>query len=71
MRYVFIDRNIALEKGLITENSVCRTNGTEVILTEDEVSRLGKVDDVVNEAGGRIMTLKEALKELEKKEYNV
>lgn len=70
-RYIFIDRKKALEKGLITSESVCRQNATTVVLIEDELKKLGNnVDKVIEELGATVMDTKQALKELQKREWN-
>ena len=43
-RYILVSKQKAYEKGLIDCNSVVRSNGHEVILTEDDVTRLGGYD---------------------------
>lgn len=69
-RYIFIDRKTALEKGLITENSACRQNATTVVLIEDEVARIIPIDKAVEELGAVSMDTDQALKELQKKDWN-
>lgn len=70
-RYIFIDRKKALEKGLITSESVCRQNATTVVLIEDELKKLGNnVDKVIEELGATVMDTKQALRELQKREWN-
>lgn len=71
-RYIFIDRKTAIEKGLITSESACRQNATTVVLIEDELKKLGDdVDKVIEELGAVAMDTKQALKELQKREWNV
>ena len=70
-RYIFISKEIALEKGLITESSACRQNATQVVLIEDELKKLGDdIDKVIEELKAVAMDTQQALKELEKKEWN-
>ena len=69
-RYIFIDKKIALEKGLITENTACRQNATTVVLIEDELKKLGDVEKVIEETCAVAMDTAQALKELQKKEWN-
>lgn len=69
-RYIFIDRKKALEKGLITSESACRQNATTVVLIEDELKKLGNVDKVIEELGATVMDTKQALRELQKREWN-
>lgn len=68
-KYILIPRQAAYEKKLIDCNSVVRTNGNEVIMTEDDVTRLGDLETIVSELDAKILTTKEALKLLEKKEW--
>ncbi|MCS2403855.1 hypothetical protein NXY31_02125 [Bacteroides salyersiae] len=68
-RYILVSKQKAYEKGLIDCNSVVRSNGHEVILTEDDVTRLGDLDTIVPELGATVLTASEALKLLEKKEW--
>ena len=69
-RYIFLDKKTALEKGLITESSACRQNATTVVLIEDEVSKIIPIDKAVEESGARVTDTEQALKELQKKEWN-
>ena len=70
-RYIFIDRKKALEKGLITSESAGRQNATTVVLIEDELKKLGNnVDKVIEELGATVMDTKQALRELQKREWN-
>lgn len=64
MRYVLIDRKTALEKGIIKEDTVCRTDGTSVLVTEDEARKGGKAEEL-----GEVLTAKEALKLLEQRSW--
>ena len=66
-RYIFIDRKTALEKGLITSESACRQNATTVVL----IKKLGDdVDKVIEELGATAMNTTQALRELQKREWN-
>ena len=64
MKYVLIDRKTALEKGVIREDTVCRTDGTNVLVTEDEAKRGGRPEEL-----GEVLTAKEALKLLEQRSW--
>lgn len=69
-RYIFINRQKALEKGLITSDSACRQNGTTVVLIEDEVAKVMPVEKAVEELGAVVMDTAQALKELQKRDWN-
>ena len=64
MNYVLMDRKDALEKGVIKEDSVCRTDGTHVLVTADEARKGGNPEEL-----GEVLTAKEALKLLEQRSW--
>ena len=65
MNYVLMERKDALEKGVIKEDSVCRTDGTRVLVTADEARKGGNPEEL-----GEVLTAKEALKLLEQRSWN-
>ena len=64
MNYVLMERKDALEKGVIKEDSVCRTDGTRVLVTADEARKGGNPEEL-----GEVLTAKEALKLLEQRSW--
>lgn len=69
MRYVFIDKNIALQKGYIKPNCVCITNGTVVVIAEDELSKFGDINTIIAESGAEVYNAKDALKIINQKNW--
>lgn len=64
MNYVLMDRKDALEKGVIKEDTVCRTDGVRVLVTEDEAKKGGNPEEL-----GEVLTAKAALKLLEQRSW--
>ena len=64
MRYVLIDKKTALGKGIIQEDTVCRTDGVRVLVTEDEAKKGGNPEEL-----GEVLTAKAALKLLEQRSW--
>lgn len=64
MKYVLMERTTALGKGIIQEDTVCRTDGVRVLVTEDEAKKGGNPEEL-----GEVLTAKAALKLLEQRSW--
>lgn len=72
-KYIIVNKAKMLEKGIITEDTVRRTNATKVILLEDDLKKYNAeqtIEETAEELEAVVLTHAQALLEMEKPEWN-